>query len=215
MSSDQIVEGTDPGGGIPRRSIVKSEKIPNVAIFARRTALEFLKVIFSTRAEGSLRYDPEDTKTDIQITDIHAVNLKTVGLRPAIIGIRGPLTVQGLGFGNVQSRSINTGGYTFSDLLTGSVALSCISREGIEAENIGHIVFNSFKYFRPILQKYGYFTIKSLSLGAEQLIESEGADDRTTLVPVYVNAQIQDRWKLDPIVENKLREIIIENAFTP
>lgn len=212
-----VVEGKDNSFGIPRKSIESGDKIPNVAIFLRRTALEFLQIIFSTRAAGSLRYDPEDTKTEIQIADVHAVDLKTVGLRPAIVGVRGPLSWQGqgLGGGAIEGRSMTTGSTTFSDLLTGSVAFSCISREGIEAEQIGHIVFNSFKFFRPVLQKYGFFTIKSLNIGAEQLIEQEGSDDRTTLVPVFVTAMIQDRWTLAPAVERKLREIVIRTMFTP
>ena len=110
---------------------------------------------------------------------------------------------------------MTTGNQTFSDLLTGSVAFSCISREGIEAEQIAHLVFNSFKFFRPILQQYGYFTIKSLNIGEEQLIEQEGADDRTTVVPVFVTAQIQDRWTLSANVERKLRQIIVTTLFTP
>lgn len=203
--------------GIHRRSIETGEKIPNVAIFLRRTALEFLQIIFSERAPGFLKYDPVDTQTEIQISDVHAVDLETVGLRPAIVGVRGPLSWQGqgLGGGAMESRNIQTGNQTFSDLLTGSVAFSCISREGIEAEQIAHVVFNSFKFFRPVLQKYGYFTIKSLSMGGEQLIESEGADDKTTIVPVYITAQIQDRWTLQSNVERTLRKIIIETMFTP
>lgn len=214
----RLLDGQDTDDiGIRRRSIQADAKIPNAAIFLRRTALEFLQIIFSQRAPGSLHYDPDDTQTEIQISDVHAVSLEAINLRPAIVGVRGPLSWQGqgLGGGAVESRSMMTGNQTFSDLLTGSVAFSCISREGLEAEQIGHIVFNSFKFFRPILQQYGYFTIKSLNIGAEQLIEQEGADDKTTLVPVIITAQIQDRWTLQSNVERKLRKIIIETMFTP
>lgn len=213
-----ILDGRDVGDfGIPRKSIETGDKIPNVAVFLRRTALEFLQIIFSQRAPGSLHYDPDDTQTEIQISDVHAVALETVGLRPAIVAIRGPLTWQGMGLGGgaMETRSMTTGNQTFNDMLTGSVAFSCISREGIEAEQIGHIVFNSFKFFRPILQKYGYLTIKSLNIGAEQLVEQEGQDDRTTIVPVFVTAQIQDRWTLESNIERKLRKIIVETMFTP
>jgi len=110
---------------------------------------------------------------------------------------------------------MKTGATTFNDLLTGSVAFSCISREGVEAELIGQYVFDAFKFFRPVLQKYGYTTIKSLNIGAEQLVEQEGADDRTSIVPVFLTAQIQDRATLAPSVERKLRKIIIETMFTP
>lgn len=207
-----ITDGYDnTGTGIPRRSIDDGDKIPNVAIFLKRTALEFLQIIFSQRAD--FRYDPDDTRTGIQIVDVHAVDLKTAGVRPMIVAVRGPLSWQGTGLGGnaMEGRNVSTGDTTFNDILIGSVALSCISREGIEAEQVAHLVFNSFKFFRPILQKQGFLTIKSLNVGAEMLIESEGSDDKTTVVPVYITAQIQDRWKLTQNVARKLQKVIIEN----
>ena len=209
-----VTEGTEPRSmGIPRRSIETGEHIPNVAVFLKRTAIEFLQILFSQRAPGSYHYDEDDTKSEILIADLHAVDTIAVSVRPAIIAVRGPLSWQQTGLGSVESRSMTTGGYTFSDLLTGSLALSCISREGIEAEQIGHLVFNSFKFFRPVLQKYGFFSIKSLNIGAETLVEQEGADDRTTVVPVYITALIQDRWIMEDTAARKLRQIIVEHLF--
>lgn len=206
-----VVEGQAVEGS--RRSIKTGQHIPNAAVFLKRTALEFLQIIFSTRREGDLRFDQDDSKTEIQISDVHSVDLTTVNVRPAIIAVRGPLSWQGMGLGGGAGagRDVKTGAHHFSDLLIGSVAFSCISREGIEAEQIGHLVFNSFKFFRPVLQRYGFFTIKSLNIGAEALIEQEGSDDRTTVVPVYVTAQIQDRWILEETVGRKLERIVIEH----
>ena len=208
-----LFEDKDGSIGIRRQTIEESKYMPNVAVFLKRTAIEFLQILFGQRAEGSFHYDQDDTKSDILIADIHSVDLKTVGVRPAIIAVRGPLNWQDVGIGSIEHRDIPTGDYTISGLLNGSVALSCISREGIEAEQLAHLVFNSFKMFRPVLQKYGYFSIKSLNIGAETLIEQEGPDDRTTIVPVYINAAIQDRWKMSEIEARKLRQIIISYLF--
>jgi len=209
--------GSAQPAGIPRRSIEKAEQIPNVAVFLKRTGLEFLQLIFKQRSAGCFKYDHDDTKTEIQISDVHAVDLTAVGTRPAIIAVRGPLSWQGLGLGGgaVESRSIRNGNYIFNDLLTGSVAFSCFSREGIEAEQLGHLVFNSFKFFRPTLQKYGFYTIKSLNIGAEALIEQEGSDDKLTVVPVYITAQIQDRWVLSEKATRKLENVIISTFAAP
>lgn len=209
-----ITEGKDnTTTGFPRRSIAEGDRIPNVAIFLKRTALEFLQILFNQREEGSFHYDQDDTKTDILIADLHSVDIKTVGIRPAIIAVRGPLTWQDVGLGSIEHRDIPTGNYTINGLLNGSLALSCISREGIEAEQLGHLVFNSFKMFRPILQKYGFFQIKSLNIGAETLVEQEGSDDRTTVVPIYISATIQDRWVMEDTASRELRQIVIENLF--
>jgi hypothetical protein len=202
-----------PNASLPRRSIGTGERIPNAAIFLKRTALEFLQVLFSQRAPGSFHYDEDDTKSEIIIADMHAVDLTAVASRPAIIAARGPLDWRGTHLGAVEHRDIPTGDYIFKELLAGSVALTCISREGIEAEQIGHIVFNSFKYFRPVLQKYGFFQIKSLNIGAETLIEQEGPDDKTTAVPIYVSALIEDRWSLSDKAARKLEQIIVTHVF--
>lgn len=203
--------GKDLGYGIPRRSIQEGDSIPNVAIFLKRTALEFLQAIFNQRAPGSFKYDQEDQQSEIIISDVHAVDLKTVGKRPAIVAVRGPLTYAGTGLGgsSLEKRDTRTGKYTFNDYLTGSLAISCISREGMEAEQLADIVFNSFKWFQPVLRKYGYLSIKGMNIGAEALVESEGADDKTYIVPVYITAQVQDRWTLDTTAERKLQKIVI------
>lgn len=218
MSDDILGEDFSTGvkPSLNRRSIDDEKHIPNVAIFLKRTTLEFLQILFSTRAKGSFHYDLEDdTKTEIQIHDQHAVDLEAVHVRPAIVGIRGPISWQGLGLGQSSVEGINrqTGKTTFNDLLTGSMAFSCISREGAEAEQIAHLVFNSFKFFRPVLQKLGFFSIKSMNLGSEALIVTDSDHDDLYLVPVYISASIQDRWSLSQTDARKLEEILIEHEF--
>jgi hypothetical protein len=201
--------------GVHRRSITGGYNIPNAAIFLKRTALEFLQILFSERAPGSFHFDHDDTKTEIIISDLHAVDLKMAGMRPAIVAVRGPLSWQGPGLGNVLGRDIPTGSYTFKELLTGSLALSCVSREGIEAEQIAHLVFNSFKYFRPVLQKYGFFQIKSLSIGGESLVEIDGSNDMMVVVPIMISAMIEDQWTLEETAVRQLRQIIISHFIKP
>ena len=207
-----VVEGKAEEGLINRSSIVHKDKIPNTAIFLKRTTLEFLQVIFKNRADGSFRYDEDDTRSEVQISDIHATDFAQVAKRPAIVAVRGPMSWQGtgLGGGSVESMKISTGSTRMNDILTGSVAFSCISREGVEAEQLAYLVFNSFKFFRPVLQKYGFFSIKSMNIGAESLVETSGADEKTVVVPVYVTAQIQDRWRLEENVARRLEKIVLE-----
>lgn len=210
--NNTIFEGTTGTKPIKRGTFVDDREIPNVAIFLKRITIEFLQILFSSRAPGSFHYDSDDTKTEIQISDQHAVDLEATHVRPAIISVRGPLSWQGTGLGGgaMESMSMKTGKMAMNDLLTGSVAFSCMSREGIEAENLAHIVFNSFKFFRPVLQKHGFFTIKGLNIGGETLIVQEGDNDDLYLVPVYVTAMIQDRWTLKVEAARKLEKMIIE-----
>ena len=206
-----VTEGKDTNPFLPKRSFT-GDRIPNTAIFLKRTAIEFLQILFGCRAPGSLHYDSDDTQTDIQIADVNAADLDAVNHRPAIIVMRGPMSWQGLGLGNnaIEQKNTRTGETTYNDLLTGSLSVSCISREGIEAENIAHLVFNSFKFFNSTLRKNGFFTIKSLNIGAETLVEQEGSSDEMYIVPIYITAAVQERWTLSPEVARQLEGIIVE-----
>lgn len=210
-----ILEGKEKPSTILSRKSFQGDRIPNSAIFLKRTAIEFMQILFGTRASGSFHYDPDDTKTDIQIADINAADLTAINLRPAIIVARGPMNWQGLGLGNSAMEGVNmrTGDTTYNDLLVGSVSISCISREGIEAEQIAHLVFNSFKFFTPTLRKRGFFTIRSLNIGGESLVEQEGSSDEMYIVPIYVTAQVQERWTLSKDAVQKLEDILTETLM--
>lgn len=212
-----LLEGDSRGKPLARKPIVGSQEIPNVAVFLKRTTIEFLQVIFSTREKGSFQYNSDDSLTDIQISDQHAVDLEAVHVRPAIVVVRGPLSSQNIGLGgnNFESKDVRTGKTTLNDILTGSVAISCLSREGTDAEQTAHLVFNSFKMFAQVLRQYGFFSIKAMSIGGESIIVQEGDNDDLYVVPVYITAQIQDRWVLNPEVEIKLRNLIIETITCP
>lgn len=196
--------------GIEPQTIATGKKIPNVAVFLKRTGLEFLQAIFSSRSD--YKYDPDDSVTGIQIADSHAVDLSSLNVRPAIVAVRGPMSWRnlGLGGGAVESRNMRTGSYTFKDLLTGSLSFNVLSREGIEAEQIAHVVFNSFKFFRPELQRYGFFSIEALSMGGETLIEQEGTNDETHAVSISMTATVEDRWRLSDQVARTIKKIVIE-----
>jgi len=200
-----------------RTSIADRKPIANVALFIKRTAIEFLQAIFSVRATGSYRFDADDTKTEIFIGDQHTTNLNAVEINPSIIAVRGPISYlpTGLGGGSVESVSMPTGNITFNDLLTGSIAFSCLSREGPEAEDLAYLVMKSFKFFRPELMKYGFFTIKGMNMGAESLVEQEGTDDKLYLVPVYVTVQVQDRATLSDEAAKNLRKVVVSVLSTP
>ena len=205
-----VVETPAQPGFLNKKTIANpNTNIPDAAIFLKRTAIEFLQVLFSTRAPGSYHYDQDDSQTEIQICDQHSLDLEAINVRPSIVGVRGPLSGQNMGLGgnNTQAQNRLTGNTTLTDLLIGSVAFSCVSREGTEAERLASLVFNSFKYFAKPLRTYGFFHIKSLNIGGETVVEQEGYED-LFLVPVFITASVQDRWVLSDTVATKLENII-------
>jgi hypothetical protein len=95
-----------------------------------------------------------------------------------------------------------------TDMLNGSVGFSCISRVGLEADLIASDVFNLFKYFKTTLMKFGYFSVSSLNMGPEQLVEVEG-EPKLFLVSVLMQCQVQDRWVLEPKSAAELRKVVL------
>lgn len=198
------------------KAMDERRKIVNPAVFVKRVCLDFLQKMYSQNESGHFKYDPDDSKTEIQICDQHAVNLSGQNIRPAIVALRGPVSSQGLGLGNgsMENRHVPTGKTTYNDLLLGSVAFSCYSTKGIEAENIAYHVFNCFKVLKNVVKGQGLFHVHAVNLGSEALVES-GATDELYMVPVYVSLQVGDRWSIDDKGARELRQIIIEcmNSF--
>ncbi len=176
----------------------------------KRTALQFLQIVYSQRAEGRLRYDPDEERTEIKIADQYAFQLEADDTRPAIIGVRGSLNWNHVGMNmGVQESNMRTEQKAMTGLITGSIGFTCISRVGIEAEAIASDVFNLFKFFQPTLMKYGFFTVKSMSVGSEQLVDAP-AEPNLFAVSVLMQCQVQDRWLLEPKTAVELRKVVIK-----
>lgn len=182
-----------------------------VTTFIKNTALRFLQLVYMERPEGEYRYihDDED-ETEIKIADQHAFQLEASETKPAIIAVRGGLQWQGIGMNQgLQEVNRRTGEKQYTDMIVASVGFSCLSRVGLEAERLASEVFSLFKFFRPTLQKYGYFTVRSMNIGSEQLIDVQG-EPKLFLVPVSLTCQVQDRWLLEPESAAKLKRVVIQ-----
>jgi hypothetical protein len=192
------------------------ERVPNSAIFMVRTVIEFLQILFSTRQEGSLRWHREDPKSEIAIRSINATDLTTFNARPMILVQRGPISYMNMGLGQSGVETINPRDRTviYNDVISGSISLSCISREGIEAENIAYLAASALRYFSPSLRKQGFLQIKGLNIGSEVIVDQEGAQDSTYLVPVLLSCMVEERIALERNVDRLLEKLVVESGFS-
>ena len=174
-------------------------------------ALEFLQSLFSSEENvgPTLLWNPDQEKGFITIVDKYVFNLDQVSTRPAIVANRGPQNWGKIsGFRQFQGENMRTGERTYLDLVRGTITLSCFSREGLVAEEIAGIVFESFQTFRDVLRKLhprgrlmpqhlGFFRVESMQMGEEALVKSDSKPD-LSVVPVAVAATVQRRWSLRP-----------------
>jgi hypothetical protein len=188
----------------------RSDYQGSVLNWLKRTGLHFLQIVYSQRAEGRLHYDPDEELTEIKIADQYSFQLEADDTRPAIIGVRGGLSWSNIGMNmGMQESNMRTEKKAMTGLIAGSVGFTCISRVGVEAEQIASDVFNLFKFFQPTLMKYGFFTVKSMSVGPEQLVESP-AEPKLFAVSVMLQCQVQDRWLLKPKSAIELRKVVVK-----
>jgi hypothetical protein len=138
--------------------------------------------------------DQEDTK--ISITDSYTENLDRPEPRPALILTRGDIRWSNSTIDQLQSQSFGTGERVYTDLLSSDLTINCFSREGLEAELLGNIVFQSVQFFAKIIrERTKIFEVNSVVLGREALVQSDSKID-LTVVPVGIGLYWQDRWKL-------------------
>ena len=182
-----------------------------VTSFMKNTALRFLQLVYMEREKGCLRYvEGDEEATEIKIADQHAFQLEASESKPAIIAVRGGLGWQGVGMNEgMQEMDRITGSRTSTDLINGTVGFSCLSRVGLEAEQIASDVFHLFKFFRPTLRKLGFFTIKSMNIGPEQMVDVQG-EPKLFLVSVLMQCQVQDRWILEPKSAAELKRVVVQ-----
>lgn len=190
----------------------------------KNLALEVCQLLFYEGNPLGFCWYPEQSKTQIVITDKHAFNLDQVGTTPAIVANRGPLAWnRSSGFRQLQHLDTRTDVRTHTDLLRGGVILSCFSRQGLEAENIAGYVFESFQVFRDVLRKIGrrgimipnhlgFFKIEATSMGEEALIKSSSRPE-TSVVPVAITAYVQRRWSVTPrSTARKLQDVDVRTS---
>ena len=136
-------------------------------------------------------------ETSIFIADSYTENMEEPEMRPALIISRGDISWNNSGgIDQMQAQSFTTGDRTYTDLMRGNVTINCISRNGLEAELLANICFQTVQFFAQIIrEKSRLFEINSVVLGREALVESDSKQN-VTVVPVGISLYIQDRWKL-------------------
>lgn len=179
--------------------------------FIRNTCLRFLQIVYSQKESGSMKYvHGDEDKTEIKIADQEAFDLEASEVKPAIITVFGGLGFNNLGLNDsLRKEDRLTGTKAHTDLADATIGFSCLSRVGPEAERIASEVFCLFKFFTPTLRKFGFFSIKTLSIGPKQVVEAPG-EPKLFLVSVLLKCQVQFSWVLEPETAASLKKMVIE-----
>ena len=208
-----------------RRQVEDGNKIYGEAQMLRFFAnifIEFLQIVYaSNAAPASLRYSQDESLTKLIIQSDTADNLKSVDSRPKITVKRGAVRFENRsGIGQFQdiigpNASLSRQNQKrVTDLMSGSVLLSVISKEDLESESIASDVIMLIRRFKPALAMQGLLSIKSFEASPTQIIRGTDGGIQGWVTGITLGMAAQDTWtynlnttvlvdKITTIIENE------------
>lgn len=168
--------------------------------YAKDTILGILQEFFSVEKNVGQDYlfNRNMAESKVLIADKYTINLEEVEKRPAIVVMRGPQSWGRRGLDQfLQWEGPNTG-RRHTDLVQGTFNITCMSRQGLEAETLAHCVFGFFSFFKgPIREAIqGVHDIQGVILG-EELVARSDSDIDVSVVPVTVSLLFQWSWLVE------------------
>lgn len=168
----------------------------------KRVFLNFLQQYFANCTESRYRWSSDYRITNLIVADKNGIDRPINEKRPLIVLSR--QTVRPT-FSTIKQRlavNFRNNQTAYMDLLEGSVAINCLSKSGVQAEELAHIVMLAILSFRDHLKGYnGIHQLTDLRIGEETNVL---VDVNTTLVnvPVVVRFTKNIGWTPGPILSS-------------
>ena len=183
----KTLETPDPG--VVRDNLFSSSPIESL----REIFVVFVQQLFAAAPKGLYHYDPADDVTEIIIRDENPINVETIGMRPAINFVRGPMRWQRMGIGDMHYWDEGLGKQVRSALLPLTISINCSARKDLESERLAFIVSEHIVVLREHLigTKIGIYDVGMPEIGspspAGAVVAGDSGDEwYTTAVTVPV-----------------------------
>lgn len=201
MSAERIVSGLPDPQGRGEDPIFFA-----IALYAR-----FLQFLFRQFEPQNYHWSESEEDTEIHITGETPVPRTVIEARPALVVQRGPAQFSNLSLNNMRDLDQRTGTATFTDLLAGTMSISCITNKSeVEAGRLAWIVQSCIRRHKVLLQKSGFHKVgDEVSMSPPsppgQLVSPE-ADPTAVMVTVYSPWFLQWTERVTPLDAPALRE---------
>lgn len=174
--------------------------------YAKDTIIGVLQEFFSIEKNVGADYlfNRNLAESKVQIADKYTVNLEDVEKKPSMIVMRGAQRWGRRGLDQFLRQEGPNSGSRHTDLVQGTFNISCMSKQGLEAETLAHYVFGFFSFFKKALREEikALHDIQGVDLG-EELIAKSDSDHDVSVVPVTVSLLFQWSWLLEKRDEKK------------
>jgi hypothetical protein len=209
----------------PRDFIDPNTFYPNTLRFMENSILAFLQALFSTfPARNQLagpvdyfnyHYDPIDELSEISIEGQNTDNLNKVDSRPKIVVARGAVGYNKVGINNfVGSSSMQLSPRRHATILSGTVGISCFSREDLEADRLAMICADAIEQFNFVIRKHGYLQIHTTQIGQRALIIKDSRPE-LHVTPVLIKTEVTKNWTTQTVDPVRLRKVLLQSIVNP
>ena len=144
---------------------------------ATRAFIIWLQGLYSTRPPGRMRWSANDSESEILIFSGNPTELEDTSTRPFISVVRGPALFSGIAPDVTLTRNYIGDKKQLTDNIACTLALNCVSREGVEAQELAYTIARMLIVFKASIMRLG----RLHAIGNE--IQISGESDHSAIVP--------------------------------
>lgn len=163
--------------------------------YCTRVFLTFLQGLFEQFPEGSYRWSDDEKLSEVAITDQVPIPKARVDQKPSIVIMRGPAQFANLTLDQMRKLNTLTGEKERTDLVSCTMTINVIARNGVECQRIAWIIFRHIRTFKTLIQRHGIHKVgDELQIGPESPSGSFVEESDPAFVMVSVFAPFHFQW---------------------
>lgn len=210
MSSDQVASGLVEPQGLGEEPLY----------YCTRVFLTFLQGLFEQFPEGSYRWSSDEKLSEVAITDQVPIPKERVDQKPQIVTMRGPAQFANLTLDQMRKLDPRTGSKERTDLISCTMTINVICKNGVEAERLAWIIMRHIRTFKTLIQRKGLHKVgDEVSMTPESPPGSfvQEPDPEFVLISVYAPFFFQWTEVTTPLDASVLRamELKLQSALLP
>ncbi len=163
--------------------------------YCTRVFLTFLQGLFEQFPEGSYRWSDDERLSEVAITDQVPIPKARVDQKPQIVTMRGPAQFANLTLDQMRNLNPRSGEKERTDLVSCTMTINVIARNGIECQRIAWIAARNIRTFKTLIQRHGLHKIgDEIQVGPESPPGSFVTESDPEFVMVSVFAPFHFQW---------------------
>lgn len=163
--------------------------------FCTRIFLTFLQGLFEQMPTGSYRWSEDEKLSEIAITDQVPIPRERVDQKPQLVTMRGPAQFANLSLDQLRSLNPRTGEKERTDLVSCTMTINAIARNGIECQRLAWTAARYLRTFKTMIQRHGLHKIgDEISIGPESPPGAFVSEPDPEFVMISVYAPFHFQW---------------------